>query len=904
MSLAPGTRLGPYEIVSALGAGGMGEVYRAKDTNLNRDVAIKILPESFALDADRVARFKREAQVLASLNHPNIAQIHGFEETTSGVVSEKRHPMSFLVMELVEGEDLSAIIARGPIAIADALPVAKQIAEALEAAHEQGIVHRDLKPANIKVRTDGTVKVLDFGLAKAMDPTDPSGANAMNSPTMTARATQMGMIIGTAAYMSPEQAKGRAVDKRADIWAFGVVLFEMLTGQRAFQGEDISETLASVLKDSVDLNLLPASTTFTIRRLLQRCLERDPRKRLRDIGDARHVLEGGDDALLSGTNSGSMSASGGTAAVRRSPRSTALFAAIVVVALAAGAAGLFSGRWIWSAGSDTTDAPLARAVMLAPAGVTSVERPVMAADGSFLVFVGFSGNTQQLYLRRLDEIEPRPIEHTVGGDRPFLSFDQKWIGFTRANRLEKVSVAGGEAVPIAELSTSNPGSAWGPDNTILLTRNWYGGISAVSSSGGAIRTVTTPDAAKGEKGHWFPQFLPDGRHVLFTIWKAAGSLNDAEIAVLDVSSGTYKVIMSGAHGSYVAPGFLVFYRAGAYHAVRFDLDSHTPSGDSVTVLTDDRGISPDGSNPSFSVTPNGVAAYVPGQYFATSTLTWIAEGGTAEPLTFTARGFVDAAIAPQGHRIAAGVVEGGRYVVRLLDLDRQTDQVLELPGSNWNAKWHPDGRRIAVRALREGNFDIYAKDITTSAPPIRLLSKPGDESPMAWLSEKKLLISQELGDGIYRTKLLDLDAPDNPKVLAGYNPDSLSVSPDGVWMAMAEPHTGRAEVYVRRIEGDGLLEPVTAKGGTSPVWLSKSRELLYMRGQDIMAASWREEAGRFRMDRERVWAHLPSNVPLGILDAAPDGRVLAAVPVDGTRAPQVRIILNWQQEIARKLAGK
>jgi serine/threonine-protein kinase len=671
------------------------------------------------------------------------------------------------------------------------------------------------------------------------------------------------------------------------------VLFEMLSGQRLFAGETISDTLAAVLRQDIDWNLLPPGLPAELTRLLRRCLERDQRNRLHDIGDARIVLE--------------EIARGGTAADAPAPIAMAQPARLAwltaVIAVAMLGAGLLAGRWVWSErGPATPAAPLARMVTFAPAGVDEVPRLVMASDGSFVVFVGVSGNTQQLYLRRLDDIAPRPIEHTEGADRPILSPDNKWIGFSRANHLEKVSVSGSEAVQIAEVPSSNPGHAWGPGDTILITTNWYGGMSAVSANGGDIRKVTTLDTAHGEKGHWFPQFLPDGRHVIFTIWKAAGGLNDSQIAVLDMASGTYKVIMSGAHGSYVAPGFLVFYRAGAYHAVRFDLASLTPSGDPVMVLTEDRGIMPDGSNPSLSVSANGTVAYVPGQYYPASTLTWVAEGGKTESLGFDARSHVSAELSPQGHQIAAGLVEGGRYVIRVLDLDRHTDQPLELSGSNWAPVWHPDGRRIAMRSMLKGNFDIYAKDITTSAAPVLLLANPGDETPMAWLSEKTLVISQEGGDGTYRAKLLDMNAPDRPTVLSEYNPDAVSVSLDHQWIAIANGHTGRSEIYVRRISGDGIPEPVTANGGSAPVFLRNGHDLLYVRGQDIIAVSWRDEGGRFKTERERVWAHLSATLPLGIFAADPDGRVLVGVRKDATIAPQIRIILNWQEELARKLA--
>jgi len=921
VSISPGTRLGPYEIVAPIGAGGMGEVYRARDTKLNRDVAIKVLPESFALDADRVARFTREAQVLASLNHPNIAQIFGIEEQGN---------TRALVMELVEGEDLSALIGavqdhgalrtssavgrpglegrragalqdQGAlrthgIPLADALPIAKQIADALEAAHEQGIVHRDLKPQNIKVRADGTVKVLDFGLAKALDRTLDSGSgtlDAQNSPTMTAHATQMGMILGTAAYMAPEQARGKSVDKRADIWAFGAVLYEMLCGKRAFEGDEVSDVLAAVLRQELDWTALPAGTPAELTRLLRRCLERDAKNRLHDIGDARIIL----DEIARG---GATDQTPVQVAPSRPARPAWLISAIAVATLAIG---LVAGRWAWSdRGPAASESALARLSVLAPAGVTVVQNPVLAPDGSFVVFVGISGNTQQLYLKRLDELVPRPVERTEGAGVPFVSPDGKWIGFTRSNHLEKIAVSGGDPIRLADMSATIPGASWGPDKTIIVTTSWYSGLSAVSSEGGgSLRALTTVDTAHGEKGHWFPKFLPDGRHVLFTIFRAAGGLNDAQLAVLDLSSGKYTVVMPGAHGAYVAPGFLVFYRAGAYQAVRFDLRTLTPSGDPVTVLTESRGMPADGDTPMMSATSNGTLAYVPGQYTPSGVLTWVAEGGKLEPLSFGNRSYISAAIAPGGRRIATGVQDGGQYVIRLLDLDRRTDDVLELPGSNWKPVWNPDGRRLAMRTMVKGDYDIYAKDTTASTPPVPLLATPFDESPMAWLSEKQLVMYQSSADGFYRVKRLDLGAPDRPSSLSENVANTLSVSPDGRWIAVDGTHTGRSEVYARPVDGEGVMERVTANGGTTPVWLRNGRDLVYLRGQDIMALSWRAAAGRITFEHERVWAHL-STPPTGdLFDAGADGRVLVGMPKEAPLAPQVHIILNWQQELARKL---
>ncbi len=539
MSLAPGTRLGSYDIVSLLGAGGMGEVYRARDAALNRDVAIKVLPELFAADPDRLARFTREAQTLAALNHPHIAAIYGVEQS-SGVRA--------LVMELVEGEDLSAQIVRGPIPLADALPIARQVADALEAAHEQGIVHRDLKPANIKVRADGTVKVLDFGLAKALtQDSGPGTRDLANSPTLTARATQMGMIVGTAAYMSPEQAKGKDVDRRADIWAFGVVLCEILTGQRAFKGDDVTETLASVLKDAPALAALPAGTPLRLRELLARCLQKDPRLRQRDIGDVKLEL----DAIAAGPSDATPA---GPVPVAR-PRLSAVVAGVLAVA----AVGVAIG-WALSRNPGTPAPGPTRFIVVSPEGRAPIA-PVLTPDGRVLVFAA-----GRLYKRDLAAFSATPLSGTEGAGTSMISPDGRWVAFFAGGKLKKVSLSGGDPTTIGEISGSMPGAVWGPDNnTILFSRGWATGLSSIHVDDGQVQQLTEPDRGLGERGHWRPRILPGGQQVLFTIWMTGSGVNDARIGILDLKTRKHRALFPGTDATYLASGHVLYFLAGAWH---------------------------------------------------------------------------------------------------------------------------------------------------------------------------------------------------------------------------------------------------------------------------------------------------------------------------------------------------
>ena len=697
--LPTGTRLGPYEILSSLGAGGMGEVYRARDTKLGRDVALKILSQTFAGDPDRLARFQREAQTLASLNHPHIAQIHGLEE--SGDVRA-------LVMELVEGEDLSQRIARGPLPLDEALPIAMQITTALEAAHEQGIIHRDLKPANIKLRPDGTIKVLDFGLAKELEGRDfspgrssaeaeASALRTVTSPAMTMR----GVILGTAAYMPPEQAKGKTLDKRADIWAFGCVLFEMLTGRRAFAGDDVSDTLAFVLLKDVDWSVLPVETPANVRAVLRRCLQKDPKERLRDAGDLRLLLVDGMAAPHTTSSRGA---------------SLVPWTIAAVASVLAGIAGFV--LWRLPASPPATAAQF---VVQPPGRVGLPLLPALAPDGSFVAFAA-----DRLYLQWLSEIEPRPLPGTENASLPFVSRDGRWLGFYADGKIKKITVAGGDPLPITEVDSETPGATWMHDNRILFTAGWNDTpLMSVSADGGAVTRVSTLDTARRERGHWWPYPLPDGRHVLFTIWYAGAGLSESQIAVLDLQTGTHATLFPGALARYAA-GHLIYYRAGAYYIVPFDPETMRATGDPKSILPDAVALSPQGSNDApLSVSDTGVVAYVAGDNYPERTLSWIARGGVEQPTSIKVRAFDQADLDDAGHRVATGRTQGGTSQVWIFDLVRGTEQRLAAPGMNWSPVWHPDGNRL------------------DGSPPEPLLDASLDEEILDWMPDGKRLIVKE-----------------------------------------------------------------------------------------------------------------------------------------------------------------
>ncbi len=694
MSLTPGTRLGVYEITAPLGEGGMGQDFRARDTKLDRDVAIKILPDAFAHDADRLARFTREAKTLASLNHSNIAAIYGLEESEG---------MTALVMELVEGDDLSQRIARGAIPIDEALPIARQIAEALEAAHEQGIIHRDLKPANIKVRADGTVKVLDFGLAKAMDQASGSGLQASardvtNSPTITSPAmTQAGMILGTAAYMAPEQAKGRPADKRCDVWAFGCVLYEMLTGARVFAGEDVSDTLAFILTREPNWAALPANTPTGIRRLLRRCLERDRKRRVADISTAAFIIDEGEM-----TEPGSVT----PALHDRRPLWLRTVPVVGVTLLAAAAVGV-----AWNLRRPQAPTALARFSFPVPEG------QVLTANGARAVAISPDGTNvvyaadRQLYVRNIAELEARAIQGTQGAEEPFFSPDGKWVAFYASNdrKLKKIAITGGTPVTVCDAGTLF-GASWAPDDSIFFGQGQKG-ILRVSANGG------TPDVvAKGTSGEFAqgPRMLPGGDALLFTLAQSRNntSWDRGQIVVESLKSGERKVLVEGGgDAAYVPTGHIVYAVGPTLLAVAFDTNALEITGGPVPVIEDVRRVATGTTGAAqYSISNTGSIAYLPGGGNASEvTLALVDHAGSRTPLNIDPAMYSHPRISSNGELLAVQKDDGREQNVWIYGLKGAAPiRRLTFGGAvNNRPTWTPDGQRIVFRSDREGDGGLF-----------------------------------------------------------------------------------------------------------------------------------------------------------------------------------------------------
>ena len=863
----------------------MGRIYRARDTKLDRDVAIKILPEGVAHDADRLARFQREAKTLASLNHPNIAIIHGLEQAGD---------VHALVMELVEGDDLSERIARGAIPIDEALPIAKQIAEALEAAHEQGIIHRDLKPANIKVRSDGTVKVLDFGLAKAMEPTAALSVSHSMSPTITTPAmTQAGMILGTAAYMSPEQAKGRPADRRSDVWAFGCVLYEMLTGRRIFDGEDVSDTIAAVLKEEPVWSALPFDTPDPIRTLLERCLRKDVRRRLPNIGAARIEIE---EAFSRSGSRAHLS----TPAVSGGPRYRWPLVALLSLLVALGLAIRIMRM----------PAPDTRIVSFDVTGWRGADMDVghpLSPDGRWVTFTASSGGKRSIWVRALDSVVSQPLPGTevVEPARLVWSADSRYIAFFADGKLKKVAVTGGP--PSVICNEVGRDASWSSQNVILIGGQGKA-LLQVSAAGGQPTPAT--ELGANETTHDYPEFLPDGRHFLY-LARHGREPADWDLFVGSLDSKERR-LLPGIHAgaSYSPTGHLLFVRDTTLMAQPFDLERLEISGD-ASPIAERVWVGP---RTPFSFSTNGTLAYLDAPVRPESRLAWFdrtgREGAAVAPMGDYGTGPAGPArLSPDGKQVAFARGNGLDQDVFLLDVEKGTaSRFTSLVGADFAPVWSPDGR-IGFASSRDGagnvaayNYtgaNLYARAVGVVGQDTVLLKTDAGKIPTDWSRDGQYLAYTSRND----VWALPLSVTGNAEPLRVTNTafveSNARFSPDGRWIAYQSNESGtQGDVYIQSFPAPGVKQQVSTKGGILPRWGPKGTELLYVTpSSTLMSVSLKSAGASLQVGTPVPLFSLPTFQTGGDYDVSADGRLLVHV-MDTERPPfSVTVVLNWARRL-------
>jgi len=888
VTLGSGSKLLHYEVLGQLGAGAMGEVYRARDSKLGREVAIKVLPEHFAEDEERLRRFEREAKTLASLNHPNVAQIFGVDQ-----VGET----CFLVLELAEGESLDERLKRGPLPLAEALDVCRQIAEGLEAAHEAGVIHRDLKPANIRVTPEGRVKVLDFGLAK------PTRLSSETRSTDSVLSTEQGRLLGTPTYMAPEQARGKPIDRRIDVWAFGCVLYECLTGKRAFEGETLSDVLGAVLRAEADLGALPAGTPAVVRALLARCLDKDPRRRLRDVGEARLVLE-------------DPSEDPSDAAMRPAPRarsmllpwSLAAAASLAVLALLLRGSGALEGP----------SGPVRLAVRVpfgaplnADTNLNEQHLLALSSDGSTLALVVKASDSERLCLRRLDDFEPVLLEGTEDASSPFFSPDGRWVAFFARGKLCKVAVTGGRPIELADAGL-NRGGVWCPNGDIVFSPSTTSGLVLLASQGGAPRELTHLDPARKERSHRWPALLP-GDEIAFTVGTTdqPASYDDARIDAVELATGARRELLRGASMVKAAPGGqLVIARNDQLLALPLAQATGTSSEGAVQVLQGVAGMASSGAA-YFDLAANGTLVYVQRHPRADEfELAWITRAGVLEELPFPPREYRGPRVSPDGTAVAVGIGggPGQKSDVWIGDLATGTLRRLTLDGKSAAPAWTRDGARVAFCSY-EGARNLLAWQAADGSGVPETLYTFEEAAPAAPLSfapgDRALLFIQDRGPGHSGDiLLLDLDTRAIHEIKADEAIEFAgALSPDGKWLASTSDESGRAEVYVQAFPGPGSRWQVSERGGY-PTWSADGRELFYLDGRTVLVAPV-QQAPSFTLGAPRKLFEQLFRVESETLtnyDVAADGRFLvvrntAEEPMD----QHVNVVLGWDQELRRAL---
>ena len=888
MPLTSGQSLSFYEVLGPLGAGGMGEVYLARDTRLDREVAIKVLPEELADDEERLRRFEREAKTLASLNHPNVAGIHGIDQVQD---------TCFLAMELVPGADLEERLRSGALPVAEALDVCRQIAGGLEAAHEAGVVHRDLKPANVRITPEGVVKILDFGLAKPVGPNAPgSGTSSAQSDSFLA--TAEGMILGTPTYMSPEQARGKPVDRRTDIWAFGCVLYECLTGKRAFEGDAFGDLIAAILEHEPDLGALPPRTPARVRRLIERCLIKDPARRIRDIGDVGLEL----DEVLSGDPTGSTQEEDA-----RRPGSLLRLAGAAVMGVALGA---LLWNAIGSPSSDETRDPqrMQLAIQLARHQelLTGSTLLAFAPDGNSLVFAGVENGRRMLLRRDLDDPRAIPIAGTENGWGPFFSPDGRWIGYaTTDGALMRVPVEGGRPFQVGETRGAG-GAAWMNENTIVFAPIYSDGLFRVSAEGGSTERLTTPDRAGGELGHWWPKPLPGGRYILFTGFRTP--VDRSRVGVLDLETGETRWIVDGGfYGQFVASGHLLYVKGARLYAQPFDPETATATGAAVAVL-DDLMVTQPNATAMLSVSSRGTLAYVTASLGdPPRELIWMDRAGIASPAMAELHRYRSVSLSPDDQQ-AALAIKNESLDLWTCSFERGTlSRLTSGADTERDAVWSCDGREVfyvfdrppyELHRIRVGDPDSGRPiwDERSELDSFHVTVSPDCRTIGFGTTE------EQTGNNIY-TRVLDGSEPQRT-IRDGHGEETFpSFSPDGNWIVYQSTETGRPEIYVEALPGPGQRVQVTADGGNEPLW-ARNGEIFYRHDDELHVVSTRLGES-FEFDPPRLLCSFPvaTSTLSRSFDVTADGtRILTVMTPPESRPRQIEIVPGWTEELERLLS--
>jgi eukaryotic-like serine/threonine-protein kinase len=895
MPLSVGTKLGPYEIGDAVGAGGMGEVYRARDTRLGREVAIKILPEAFATNAVLKERFEREAKIISSLNHPNICTLHdvGHQNGTD-----------YLVMELLEGESLAQRLAKGRLSIPETLKVGMEIANALESAHRQGIVHRDLKPGNVVLTRSGA-KLLDFGLAKPLAAGSGSLSTLATQMAPAGPVTREGTIVGTFQYMAPEQVEGREADARSDIFALGAVLYEMATGKRAFDGKSpISVASAILEKEPEPIGQVQPMTPPALEYAVRTCLAKDPEERFQTAHDVRLQLRW--------ISEGGSQMTAGPAPARRAARRHAWMAAAGLLALTTIVLGVF----LFKPQPALPTQPVTRFASSLPTGerLTLFEHPCVAfsPDGGTVAYIAESDSLTRIHLRPMDHLEGFPLIGTDGASSPFFSPDGQWIGYFADGKLKKVSVRGGPSVVLAD-AAENRGASWGPDDTIVFTPSPPVGLSRISAMGGKAEVLTTPDAAQGERTHRWPEILPGGKAVLITIGGLGSSdyFLDAKLAVLALTTGKITPLpVTGTNAHYSPSGHLVFAAPGGLFAIPFNPDRLEVTGAAFPILD---GVMVDASTGAahYALSESGSLVYVPGDPQGVSTpLSWVSRQGIARPMAAPARPYVDPHLSPDGKRLAVTIRGAGNSDIWVYEIARDTLTRLTFEGSNKGPVWTPDGTRITYSSERAGatNFGIYSRATNGSGVEERLSTSTQLQVPQSWSPDGRFLAFTEFDP---KTQgdiwILPLDGDRRPRPFLKTNAfeERPSFSPDGRFLAYGSSESGQSEVYVQAFPGPGGKWQVSSGGGEFPMWARNGRELFYYSGNRFMSVAVTTQPAFTTSAARPLFEGRPATLSANassLYAISPDGQQFIMAKGSGTEsATQIDVVLKWMDELKRQV---